>query len=120
MQVFDHHAELQNAGGGTWSGRKNGYYIKEQHLATNECYDFATAKAKCEAAPDCHGIATQNNVCGGKYRGTPLLCNAYTVTLQTATTDCSLCHRTVTVQSLRSSSTATAQSLCLHCTVAVY
>jgi len=56
--------------GATWSSRKNGYYIKEQHGKTNECYDFNTAKSKCEATPDCHGIATQKNVCGGKYRVT--------------------------------------------------
>ena len=36
--------------GATWSSRKNGYYIKEQHGKTNECYDFNTAKSKCETA----------------------------------------------------------------------
>jgi hypothetical protein len=53
-----------------WSGRKNGTYLHEQHGRTNECYDFATAKSKCEKAADCHAIATQSNVCGGKYRVT--------------------------------------------------
>ncbi len=52
----------------TWSGRLNGMYIKEGHGNGNECYDFQTAINKCEAAIDCHGIATQSNVCGGKYR----------------------------------------------------
>ena len=51
-----------------WSSRLNGKYIKEQHGATNECYSFEEAKEKCEAASDCHGIATQSNVCGGQYR----------------------------------------------------
>jgi len=53
-----------------WSSKMNARYIQQQHGASNECYDFETAKAKCEAASDCHGIATQNNVCGGKYRVT--------------------------------------------------
>ena len=47
---------------------QEGYYIAEQHGATNECYDLNTAKAKCIQAEDCHGIATQSNVCGGQYR----------------------------------------------------
>jgi len=51
-----------------WSKRLNGKYIREQHGKTNECYSFATAKKKCVAAKNCHGIATQSNVCGGKYR----------------------------------------------------
>jgi hypothetical protein len=55
------------AGGNIWSSRKDGYYIKEQHGSTNKCYDLETAKSQCEAAPDCHEIATQNNVCGGKW-----------------------------------------------------
>ena len=53
-----------------WSNRLEGKYISEQHGASNECYDFATAKEKCAKAGDCHGIATQSNVCGGKYRVT--------------------------------------------------
>merc|ERR1719412_3270359 len=55
---------------GCWSGKLEGKYIKEQHGATNECYDFEQAKRKCEQASDCHGIATQSNVCSGKYRVT--------------------------------------------------
>merc|ERR1719412_3015042 len=55
---------------GCWSGKLEGKYIKEQHGATNECYDFEEAKRKCEEASDCHGIATQSNVCSGKYRVT--------------------------------------------------
>lgn len=53
-----------------WSDRLNGKYIQEQHGQTNECYDFQTAKQKCEESVDCHGIATQSNTCGGKYRVT--------------------------------------------------
>jgi len=74
-KIKSHVANLVNRirGGGkkcTWSSRKNGIYIQEQHGKTNECYNFATAKLKCQAAGDCHAIATQSNVCGGKYRVT--------------------------------------------------
>merc|ERR1711998_339714 len=54
----------------TWSARLNGRYVREQHGATNECYDFQTAKRRCEAAPDCSSIARQTSVCGGRYRVT--------------------------------------------------
>jgi len=63
-------APVKRAASKGWSSRRDGYYIKEQHGKTNECYDLETAKFKCERAPDCHGIATQSNVCGGKYRVT--------------------------------------------------
>ncbi len=52
----------------SWSARMDGYYILEQHGDGSECYDLATAKAKCQAAVDCWAIATKSNVCGGKYR----------------------------------------------------
>jgi hypothetical protein len=51
-----------------WSSRLDGMYIKEGHGRTDECYDYETARLKCETAIDCWGIATQSNVCGGKYR----------------------------------------------------
>ena len=57
-------------GGSCWSGRLHGKYINEQHGANDECFDFDTAKQKCEEATDCHGIATQSNICSGKYRVT--------------------------------------------------
>jgi len=57
-------------GGSCWSGRLHGKYINEQQGANDECFDFDTAKQKCEEATDCHGIATQSNVCSGKYRVT--------------------------------------------------
>ena len=50
--------------------KKDKFYVGEQHGATNECYDFETAKRRCEQAADCHAIATQYNVCDGKYRVT--------------------------------------------------
>merc|ERR1712072_1069833 len=53
-----------------WGKRLNGIYIAQQHGKTNECYSFRVAKRKCEAAKDCHAIATQSNVCRGKYRVT--------------------------------------------------
>jgi len=53
-----------------WSERLNGKYIQEQHGMENECYGFDEAKQRCEAASDCHGIATQKYVCYGKYRVT--------------------------------------------------
>ena len=43
--------------------------MREGHLATDECYDtLQEAKENCIASKDCHAIATQRNVCGGKYR----------------------------------------------------
>ena len=53
-----------------WSSKLEGKYIQEQHGSTDECYSFEEAKAQCEAADDCHGIATQSNVCSGQYRVT--------------------------------------------------
>ena len=41
----------------------------EGHGSTNECYTtLKEAKAKCLAASDCYAIATQTNICGGKFR----------------------------------------------------
>ena len=54
---------------GCWT-KKDKVYVQEQHGSTTECYDFATAKRHCEQALDCHAIASQYNVCGGKYRVT--------------------------------------------------
>ena len=52
-----------------WESKLEGKYIMEQHGSTNECYStLEEAKTKCEQASDCHGIATQSNVCNGKYR----------------------------------------------------
>jgi len=49
--------------------QRDGYYVGEQHGATNECYStLKTAMDKCDASSDCHAIATQSNVCGGQYR----------------------------------------------------
>ena len=49
--------------------QKDGYFVREGHLATDECYDtLQEAKENCIASKDCHAIATQSNVCGGKYR----------------------------------------------------
>jgi len=53
-----------------WASRLNGKYVSEGHGSANECFDFATARTKCEEATDCHAIATQNNVCNGQYRVT--------------------------------------------------
>ena len=54
--------------GCTWI-QKDGYYVEEGHEDEDECYDtLEEAKDKCIASQDCHAIATQNNVCGGKYR----------------------------------------------------
>lgn len=67
------HGVKESLGGslkGCWSSRLNGKYVRQQHGKTNECYSFAVAKAKCAAASDCGAIATQSNVCGGKYRVT--------------------------------------------------
>ena len=53
-----------------WKQRK-GDYVIEGHGQENECYaTIEEAKAKCLAAGDCRAIATQNNVCGGKFRVT--------------------------------------------------
>jgi hypothetical protein len=57
--------------GSCWSSKLEGKYIEEQHGAEDECYNsLQEAKAKCEAAADCHGVATQSNVCSGQYRVT--------------------------------------------------
>ena len=41
----------------------------EGHGKENECYEtIEEAKAKCLEAGDCRAIATQKNVCGGKFR----------------------------------------------------
>ena len=54
--------------GCTWI-QKDGYYVEEGHTTVDECYDtLQEAKEKCIDSQDCHAIATQNNVCGGKYR----------------------------------------------------
>merc|ERR1712173_439568 len=56
---------------------KEGYFILQGHNLPEkkkECYPLEEAKEKCIAAKDCGGIATQSNVCEGKYRvthGTP-------------------------------------------------
>jgi len=51
-----------------WS-LKNGYYVTNGHGQTDECYEtFDEAKLKCLAAGDCKAIATQSNVCSGKFR----------------------------------------------------
>jgi len=52
-----------------WSEKLNGKYVVEQHGRTNECYaTLEEAKSKCEASSDCGAVATQTNVCGGKFR----------------------------------------------------
>ena len=41
------------------------------HGQTDECYEtFTEAKLKCLAAGDCKAIATQSNICSGKFRVT--------------------------------------------------
>ena len=56
---------------GTCWRQKNGFYVKEGHGQTNECYaTLEEAKAKCVAAGDCKAVATQNNVCNGHFRVT--------------------------------------------------
>jgi len=54
-----------------WSAKKDGWYVEEQHGQSNECYTtIEEAKNRCQEAPDCRAIATQSNVCDGKYRVT--------------------------------------------------
>jgi len=65
-----------------WSEKLVGRFIAEQHpglehfssntgVACCECYtDLGSAKQACEGASDCHGIATQSNLCNGGYRVT--------------------------------------------------
>ena len=54
--------------GCTWI-QKDGYFVEEGHTKADECYNtLKEAKEKCIASQDCHAIATQTNVCGGKYR----------------------------------------------------
>jgi len=49
----------------------NGYYVTNGHGQTDECYEtFTEAKLKCLAAGDCRAIATQSNICSGKFRVT--------------------------------------------------
>jgi len=49
--------------------QKDGYFIKEGHLQTNECYPtLEQAQYRCAISHDCFGVATQSNVCGGQYR----------------------------------------------------
>ena len=54
--------------------QKDGYYVEEGLQEAlkgdeDECYGtLQEAKDKCIASKDCHAIATQDNVCGGKYR----------------------------------------------------
>jgi len=53
-----------------WS-LKNGFYVTNGHGQTDECYEtFTEAKLKCLAAGDCKAIATQSNICSGKFRVT--------------------------------------------------
>jgi len=53
-----------------WS-LKNGYYVTNGHGQTDECYEtFTEAKLRCIAAGDCKAIATQSNICSGKFRVT--------------------------------------------------
>ena len=49
----------------------------QQNGHKDECYEaineaahtsFSIAKTKCMEAADCHGIASQSDVCGGQYR----------------------------------------------------
>ena len=55
---------------GCWEQR-NGYYVLQGHGQVNECYEtLETAKRFCLSAGDCKAIATQSNVCSGKYRVT--------------------------------------------------
>lgn len=56
-------ANVGQAAATCWS-RKERVHVKEQHIwvALHECYDFAEATAKCEAAPDCSAIAQQADV----------------------------------------------------------
>ena len=52
----------------TWI-EKAGYYVLEGHGTIAECYDtLQEAKEKCMTFQDCHAIATQSNVCEGKFR----------------------------------------------------
>jgi len=53
-----------------WSKRLDGKYVREGHTETDECYELEVAVKKCEEATDCFAIATQSNVCGGRYRVT--------------------------------------------------
>ena len=49
--------------------QRNGDYVKEGHGEVDECYPtLDEAKTKCIAAGDCKAIATQSNVCDGKFR----------------------------------------------------
>ena len=51
--------------------KMNGRYVVEGHGQVTECYPtLEEAQAKCIAASDCKAIATQSNVCAGKFRVT--------------------------------------------------
>ena len=54
-----------------WTKKYHVYVDSDNEGATNGgCYDFATAKSKCEVATDCHAVYTQPGVCDGLYRVT--------------------------------------------------
>lgn len=54
----------------TWI-EKRGVYVKEGQGQSKNCArDLDSAKRQCERAPDCMAVASQSNVCGGKYRVT--------------------------------------------------
>ena len=51
--------------------QRNGYFVQEGHEQINECYPtLVEAQSNCIAADDCKAIATQSNVCAGKFRVT--------------------------------------------------
>ena len=43
--AYGHAMSHEICGTGSWSGRKNGYYIKEQNRGPSKCYDLETATA---------------------------------------------------------------------------
>ena len=49
--------------------QKDGYYVEEGQGTTGECYGtLEDAKDICMSFKDCHAVATQSNICSGKYR----------------------------------------------------
>ena len=51
--------------------QRNGYFVQEGHEQVNECYPtLVEAQSNCIPADDCKAIATQSNVCAGKFRVT--------------------------------------------------
>jgi hypothetical protein len=49
--------------------KKDGFYIKEEHGEATYCYeDLEEAKQICALDGSCGGIATQSNICEGKFR----------------------------------------------------